>query len=314
MGLVEDIGGTMLVSIFLAAILYGVTTTQTFLYYQNYPKDRPALKALVALLWVFETLHTAFCIDFIYNYVIANYGNTDALNDIYWSGGITVLLGVLVAGVVHAYYIRRVWILSNRNIPLALLLALIALLRFAFGLTTTSLCYSIGQWTIFRERRLPLITLAGGLSSAAAVDLIVAGSLIYFLEHSRTGFDRSDSRINLLMVYTINTGLITSIVSVVIVVTYAALPATLVFLGLVEIQSKLYANSFLASLNARTHILNRGAHSHSEYSSGNSTRNRRVHNPPIPAGISILQETTHTVDEVPLDNFRTKPSKSDVLV
>ncbi|EPQ57835.1 hypothetical protein GLOTRDRAFT_136687 [Gloeophyllum trabeum ATCC 11539] len=312
MTVVTDIAGTMLVSIFMAAILYGVTTTQTFLYYQNYPKDRPALKAVVAIVWLFETLHTAFCIDFIYNYVITNFGNTEALNDIYWSGGITVVLGVLVAGVVHAYYIRRVWILSNHNIPLTLFLALVALLRFSFGLTTTSLCYSIGQWTTFRERRLPLITLAGGLSSAAAVDLIVAFSLIWFLEHSRTGFDRSDSRINLLMIYTINTGLITSIVSVVIVVTYASLPSTLIFLGLVEIQSKLYANSFLASLNARTHILNRGNRSHSEYSSGRS-HSARVHHAQVPAQISILQETHHAVDEMPMDDF-SKPSKNNSLV
>ncbi|KZT19319.1 hypothetical protein NEOLEDRAFT_977673 [Neolentinus lepideus HHB14362 ss-1] len=309
MSVVENIAGTLLISIFLAAILYGVTTTQTFLYYQNYPKDRLLLKGLVALVWVFETLHTAFCIDFIYNYVITNFDNPEALNDIYWSGGITVVLGVLVAGVVHAYYIRRVWILSNHNIILTIFLALVALLRFAFGITTTTLTYRISHWTTFRERHLPL----GGLSSAATVDLVVAGSLIYFLEHSRTGFDRSDSRINLLMVYTINTGLITSIVSVVIVVTYASLPSTLVFLGLVEIQSKLYANSFLASLNARSHILNHGP-SHSEYSSGNSSRNRRIHNPPMPAQISILQETTHTVDEVPMDDFSSKPSKGNTLV
>ncbi|EPQ57832.1 hypothetical protein GLOTRDRAFT_36939, partial [Gloeophyllum trabeum ATCC 11539] len=68
--------------------LYGVTTTQTFLYYQNYTKDSWPLKTmghiLICSFRIFETLHMAFCIDFIYNYVITDFGKVEALNEIYW--------------------------------------------------------------------------------------------------------------------------------------------------------------------------------------------------------------------------------------
>lgn len=272
------------------------------------------LKTLVAVVCVIETLHTAFCIDFIYAYLITNFGDASTLDRIYWSVGVTVILGVLVSGVAHAFYIRRVWIMSKHNIPLTLLLIGLALLRFSFGMTTSSLLYTIPIWNKFHTEKLPLTTLAGGLSSAAAVDLIVATSLIIFLDHGRTGVERSDSRINLLMVYTINTGLITSIVSVAILITYAAFRSKLVFMGLVEIQSKLYANSLLASLNARSHIMKHGKVT--DFTTGLET-GPAIHDlqnwrapPGAATQISVFQETVQTVDELPIDHMDKKRRRS----
>ncbi|EPQ54246.1 hypothetical protein GLOTRDRAFT_130624 [Gloeophyllum trabeum ATCC 11539] len=188
MSVVRDIAGNLLICLFIAAILYGITCAQAYIYYQSYPEDRPFLKWMVAGVWLLETLHTAFCIVFIYTYTITHFGDAPFLDQIHWSGGITVILGVLVAGLVHAYYIRRLWILSEHNVWLMVPTTTLAVARFAFGTATTVQCYTVAEWTKFHQRRLPLVTLAGGLSSAAAVDLIVAAALIYLLDRSRSGF------------------------------------------------------------------------------------------------------------------------------
>ncbi|TFK50397.1 hypothetical protein OE88DRAFT_249633 [Heliocybe sulcata] len=209
MSLVEDIGGTFLVSLFIAAILYGISTLQAFIYYQNYPNDPLMLKSFVALICTIETAHTIFCIDFIYNYLIINFGNEGHLGEIYWSVGVTVICGILMSGVAHSFYIRRLWILSRHNIPLTSLVATLALLRLAFGLTAASLLYTNPSWQEFHSQRLPLTFLAGGLSSGAAADIVIAIALIVSLRQRRTGFEDTDGNIKLLMAYVINTGLIT---------------------------------------------------------------------------------------------------------
>ncbi|TFK50119.1 hypothetical protein OE88DRAFT_1661669 [Heliocybe sulcata] len=308
MSVVKDIAGDLLICIFIAAILYGVTCTQSFVYYQQYPGDRAFLKWMVGIIWVLETLHTAFCIDFIYVYTITHFGDEPFLDDIYWSGGITVILGVLVAGLVHAYYIRRLWIMSHGNKTLTGITTLLAVARFVFGTATTVQCYTVGKWTTFHEKRLPLVTLAGGLSSAAVVDIIVAVALIYLLDQNRSGFAPSDNRLKFIMAYTINTGALTTIFSVVIVITYGSLPSTLVFLGLVEIQSKLYANSFLASLNSRNHALKIGRDAAQMTPSRDPTsltRSRLRNQPPYIAStqIEIFQETTQVFDDMPMGDF-----------
>jgi len=63
--------------------------------------------------------------------------------------------------------------------------------------------------------------------------------------------------VNTLMVYSVNTCLITCLESVLCLITFAALPKNAVFLGLYCIQSKLITNAVLASLNARSSLRER---------------------------------------------------------
>ncbi|OBZ69394.1 hypothetical protein A0H81_10676 [Grifola frondosa] len=95
------------------------------------------------------------------------------------------------------------------------------------------------------------------MGSSACIDVIVASVMIYYLKRGRSGLTRSDNMLVWLSVYTVNTGALTSFFSVLIVIMFAVQKESLVFAALVEMQSKLYANSFLGSLNARQHIRNK---------------------------------------------------------
>ncbi|TFK50398.1 hypothetical protein OE88DRAFT_1660760 [Heliocybe sulcata] len=66
-------------------------------------------------------------------------------------------------------------------------------------------------------------------------------------------------------------------------------------MGLVEIQSKLYANALLASLNARSYIWKRGKVAHDASShSGQAVHGWRT----AAHQITVLRETVQVVDEV----------------
>ncbi|KAJ3556161.1 hypothetical protein NM688_g2178 [Phlebia brevispora] len=107
--------------------------------------------------------------------------------------------------------------------------------------------------------------------SGATIDVLIASSLCFLLLRRRTGFSRTDSTINTLMIYAINTGAFTSCVSIVAVIAFATMPNNLVYLGLlIVLPKRQYApesnvvysiqllefsavllNSLLANLNAR---------------------------------------------------------------
>ncbi|THH08978.1 hypothetical protein EW145_g2331 [Phellinidium pouzarii] len=97
-----------------------------------------------------------------------------------------------------------------------------------------------------------------GLGSDIAVDVLVAIILCYFLRQSRTGFKSTDNVINVLMMYVINTGLLTAVCATCCIAIYVAMPTTFIFIGFYFCLPKLYFNSMLAMLNSRE-TLPRGA-------------------------------------------------------
>lgn len=92
------------------------------------------------------------------------------------------------------------------------------------------------------------------LGTATFVDVAIAASLCYLLATSRTGFSSTDSFITKLVGYTISTGCLTSICSMAIIITSAVMPTNFIFIALQFLVTKLYANSFIAFLNARHYM------------------------------------------------------------
>ncbi|TCD62139.1 hypothetical protein EIP91_007291 [Steccherinum ochraceum] len=158
-----------------------------------------------------------------YLFSVTDFGHPQALAVIPWSAGSSVMIGMVITACVQLFYIRRIWILSNHN------------------------------WILVAF----VIAVCVGLSMSAAVDIIIASILIYYLYKARTGFKSTDRLIHALMAYTVNSGFITMICSTLSVISFFVLPQSLVFAGLVQMSSKLYANSFLGTLNARQRLRKR---------------------------------------------------------
>ncbi|OBZ76519.1 hypothetical protein A0H81_03496 [Grifola frondosa] len=291
MTVVDNLLGSILLGVLIACVLYGATTLQTFMYMQTYPKDPRFLKIMVAILWGIETLHTGFCMQFIYEYTITNFGNLEFMSTIYWAGSLTVLLGILIQLIVHSFYIRRVWILTNGSLLFTAPLVLLAGCRFGFGIATTAYSYVIVSWANFRLNKGPLVTLSVGIGCSACIDVAVAAILIYHLRKGRNGWKSSDGMLTWLSVYTINTGALTSIFSVITVLLFATEKNSIIFMAFVEMQSKLYANSFLGSLNARQHIRNK----YNDQSSF-ALSARSQFKAATPARVDIFQDTIITED------------------
>ncbi|KAG7093745.1 hypothetical protein E1B28_007396 [Marasmius oreades] len=99
-------------------------------------------------------------------------------------------------------------------------------------------------------------TVALGLG--VLTDIMIAIALCYYLNKLRTGYKQSDSLVNSLVRYAINTGAFTSAVSVTTLILYNLMPTNLVFIATYFVLSKLYAISFMATLNTRRIIRGKG--------------------------------------------------------
>ncbi|RDX44039.1 hypothetical protein OH76DRAFT_1409547 [Lentinus brumalis] len=252
----EGLFGGLLIEVFIACILFGITTLQTFIYFQKYQNDTRLFKLFVAVTWILEVVHTAFCIQFCYAYIIQGFADLPGLGEINWGVGITVFTEVILSTLVQLFYVRRVWIMSDNSKILTGVILFFTISRVAFGIGSTILSYHFPHWLLFRSETAATVTVSGGLGAAALVDVMVALTLSFYLSRGRSDYRQSNSRVNRIMLYAVNSGAITATASILSVILYATQKQSLVFLGLVEIQGKLYANSFLGSLNARSHIRN----------------------------------------------------------
>ncbi|KAJ7918937.1 hypothetical protein B0H13DRAFT_1868919 [Mycena leptocephala] len=69
--------GAIQIGVLVSYVLFGVSTTQTSIYYSRFPDDSRKLKALVAFVWICEVGH-ALCIGHsLYVYTISDYAHPE---------------------------------------------------------------------------------------------------------------------------------------------------------------------------------------------------------------------------------------------
>lgn len=241
-----------------SAILYGVTNVQTYLYYKRNKDDPRVLKMIVSILWVLDSLHQAFITHAFYTYSVTDFDNPVALIAPEWSVMAHVFVASTSDTIVRGLFCQRVYLLSGRNWLITTLIAVTSL-----GVFASSWAFAIKGLSLTDYFDLTKITwfIYTSLILSVVSDLLIAGSLCVLLSQRRSGFARTNSAIRMLMVYSINTGALTSICAIVCLTIYAAMPneTKFTFIAIYFVLPKLLLNSLLATLNAR-HSLRERTH------------------------------------------------------
>ncbi|KAH8102924.1 hypothetical protein BXZ70DRAFT_759575 [Cristinia sonorae] len=246
----EILGGYYIV-LSISFALFGMAIAQAYIYSLNCEKDPQFLKFVVASVMLLESLHTVFIFHNLYLVLVQTTGYGPSFDRIVWSTGASVACETLLIIIVNGFYIRRIFILSGRNKILLGTLLVLLFVRTVFSIATITLMYRLGNWNTFRLDFGPRFTIGMSLGLLVGTDFFIASTLIFYLYQSRTGFTRTDHVLHTLIVYCVNTGLLTMICSILILIMFRILPKSLVFGGLAQMSSKLYANSFLGMMNMR---------------------------------------------------------------
>ncbi|OCH90217.1 hypothetical protein OBBRIDRAFT_826083 [Obba rivulosa] len=271
----------VLIGVVVAAFLYGITTLQTYIYFRHSQEDESWYKFVICFLWALDTLHQVLITHAVYYVTVSELvsfvqgpGPLDPTmfigNLLTWSTTAQMIVTGVSDLVVRSLFCLRLWKLSNRNWALVVPIVTLSLLALAGCIYTVQMT----QNKDFNVKRVPGLSVNGvsestpGLSAFfssewdfvtilianVAADILIASSLCIVLWRMRSGIPRSDSLLRVLMMYSINTGLLTSICEIATLVTYFTCTKLTVYLALFFILPKLLLNAFLASLNARQHL------------------------------------------------------------
>lgn len=266
--------GAILLGGFFTAVLYGITCLQCFIFLQRHSKGEKPLAVTVWFLWALGTAHLTFVIYSSYWYMVTNYANPRALLGLHWSIPVSIIVTATDDCMVRGWFAYRVWKLGKRNklVTFPLCVLILVIWTFSMVLEIKSLLL-----TDFTEAASLSWILYFVLSVIVVTDAYIAISLSIYLYKSRSRFNkRIDSLLTKLMLYVINTGVATSILSTACLVSYVTMPNVYIFIGILFPLNQLYANSLLASFNARDWMKSGGdtenfvlSHSLSERSVGN---------------------------------------------
>ncbi|KAH9955269.1 hypothetical protein BC827DRAFT_1271889 [Russula dissimulans] len=265
---IVDIKGTQgatFIGLLFSFTLLGMTAIQG----NGRKTDPMGLKVFVAIIMnngsisTLDALHTILCAYSIYWYLILNFGNVEALEFDMWAVNVQDEINSIIGYSVQLYYARRVYILS-RNIFLSVLISVLGLLYFAITIKS----FSLKVYSRFNTMNWMATV---GLGGGALADILIAGSMCWYLYHKRTAYAKTNSTIMTLMSFSINSGLLTSILATLSLVFFViASDTSLVWEGFAWTLCKCYVNSLLAMLNSRDYIRDR-SHNATHNTTSNDT-------------------------------------------
>ncbi|KAI6169751.1 hypothetical protein EDD17DRAFT_1748884 [Pisolithus thermaeus] len=272
--------------------LYGITTLQTYLYYMYYSEDSLLVKLLVATIWILDSLHISFMCYMLYYYLIINYGVPTALAYIVWSYQVTVLINMLVIFAVQCFFAHKIHYLYHRKVRWFVTVPIMVLVIAAVGFGLSPYCFfNFMRAILIKQIAAVFVTairnetsvltrtwyygVTPSVGTAVLAEILITVSLCVLLYDNglRSAVPRTKRLLNSLITYAANRCLLTSIVAIaelsVVRMTDDKMIASLLnifqnadqqaawTMGLNFIIGKLYANSFLASLNTRQYLRSR---------------------------------------------------------
>ncbi|CAK5271234.1 unnamed protein product [Mycena citricolor] len=246
MGPAEVAHGPMFVGLMMNILLYGIMITQFYLYMTTYKRDSVFIKVYVVALMFADTLNTGFMAAYLYDSLIVHFDDLPYLGKANWVFATDPAMTGIIGAMVQVFYAWRIHMLTG-NIWIVVLVAGCALTNAFGGLASAAAIAFVPQFSHFQQFQVPVIC---WLLGAAVGDVIITITLVIFFRRHRTGCTATDTRVDKIIRLTIQTGMITSICSVIDLGLFLGDTSGMHLLFNLPL-AKLYSNSLLSSLNAR---------------------------------------------------------------
>ncbi|KAI1788233.1 hypothetical protein LXA43DRAFT_648995 [Ganoderma leucocontextum] len=251
----------MLIGTFLGLVLYGITLHQVYRYSRLYSSDRIELKFAVYCTVVLETVHMALSCHTCYYYLVSSYFEPEKLEYPTHAMEWLPILSGLIISTSQAFFARRAYLFTKgwyRGLVFLAVACLVSELGFCVATTIFEYHDSASGFGGQFVSRTWLIACASGCALGA--DTILTTVLITALRQNRSGVKRTDSVLDVLVLYTITTGFITSVSVIALFLCVIIIPAEVgIFTAISVIMTKFYANTLLAALNSRRSLNDRAA-------------------------------------------------------
>ncbi|KAI0749999.1 hypothetical protein C8Q80DRAFT_1269786 [Daedaleopsis nitida] len=297
--------GAVLLGTFVGLVLYGLTLHQSYRYFRMYPGDSSVLKGLVIFVLILETFTSALSLHVCYYYLVTSYFNPLALLSGTWSINLFPVVSGIVMTASQSFFARRVWVLGPRYRILVCIAAILCILEIGFFAAATAEAFIIPTFEGFKRVTWLVST---GSTMAVTADILLTVVLIYVLKHNRTGVKRTDSMLDIMIMYSINTGLLTGVFNLLSLLFAYIRPGDLIYIGIGIPGTKMYANTLLAALNSRMSLKEKCSGPFIETSPFSLSMKSGIHaqsqgNPSVPRHVNVQDsiDPTLTTDSMILE-------------
>ncbi|KAI0359953.1 hypothetical protein OH77DRAFT_1419330 [Trametes cingulata] len=242
--------GLIFVGFLATGFLFGVTSAQSVWYFRHYPTDRPVLRSLVATIWVLDTVHLGLYLATMITYLVKKQAAYFGQEPLPWTSNVQLLCNACAIGLIHTFYASRIWTLS-RDKRLLVVMATFISATWAFAVVLffkTITTDSVAGYVVLVPFDIAMSAMT------ASTDVLLCSALVVLLSKSRTGTVGANRLINKLMLFTVNTGLLTSVYAILAVIMVLVSPMSSFFVMFYYIGARLYSVSLLATLNSRASL------------------------------------------------------------
>ncbi|KZT73234.1 hypothetical protein DAEQUDRAFT_460493 [Daedalea quercina L-15889] len=218
----NDTIGYIFIGMTFELFFYGFSLAQTQYYFHVYPRDHKYLKALVAFLWLLDTVTACCDSSFLWYNVIDHHADIGSASHIIYTNAFNAeaFLSALIVLMTQLYFIYCIWRLMHGLIApkwyhLSLILTMIAfaLLSFCGGIACIYDMTQFPDETVLATADRTEVPALIQAVTAFVTDLFIAVALSIILHRKKTGFSRTDSVIAKLVIFAIQRGIITAYVA-----------------------------------------------------------------------------------------------------
>ncbi|KAJ7758264.1 hypothetical protein B0H16DRAFT_1535659 [Mycena metata] len=242
--------GPLVAGTFSAVGLSTIVGFQTFLYFRIYgPKDDMRYKLLVSWVWLVDALHTVFICLTTWNYAVPHFGDNEYLkviNEWYPPHLLMTLVATLTANLCYTWRIHK---MSKGNWYITVSILMLCASRSTCALILFYAEVKYWVWATVYEHF--WVVRALSFVSSAAADIMISTARYYYLRQLKQGYVQTREVVDTVMVFTLNDGLLTSVIAIAILGCSMGMHTNFVWIGLFYNLSPLFANSILATYVSR---------------------------------------------------------------
>ncbi|TDL21744.1 hypothetical protein BD410DRAFT_789508 [Rickenella mellea] len=268
----------------VSTVLFGVSLCQGYIYYSTYD-DGVILKGYVAFLLLLDVFSTVAWTAGLHYVLILNWGTPVFPPETTPFSATESVSTLIVTFLTQMFYIHRVYILGYNRRTTPITIFTFALLSFVAGLARVGL-QSTNTLSIIATRKFKIVN--GFENGFAALSDVVAtvAMCCHFFETAMVS-SRMTSLLRRLMLYTLNRGIVVTLVQILLLALYLHAPLGLTWVPFRRCIGKLYINTFLAMLNSRRRLRSYASFSNRNESTSNSST-------------LVIQPKVDSADEGPL--------------
>ncbi|KAL1731906.1 hypothetical protein EV714DRAFT_207840 [Schizophyllum commune] len=243
--------GGMLLGTYFNLILWGVSITQTYLYFGVYSEqqsssDRMFIRIFVGFVFLADSVQAVFTMIYMYQTLISRFGEEKALNVATWVFSTDPALTGIIGGCIQLFFAWRIFVLTKSWLLLCTV-ALFSIGTLLAGIGTGIAAHIVPEFANFQEFK-PVVII--WLAASAAADILIAVTLAWYLRNHKTGFESTDNYIDRLIKMTVQTGMVTAVWATIDLLLFL-LDNSGNHLIFNFCLAKLYTNSLMSSLNSR---------------------------------------------------------------